>query len=300
MPEHDVADASERLMAHVVTLCEGGIGGRQASNPESFAAAAAYIRGRFAAFGYETVEALPAPDAERAPNLWVELPGTEKPEEIIVIGAHYDTTDSTPGADDNASGVAVVLELARHFAGEPQARTVRFVAFTNEEPPHFWTDSMGSLIMARRSRHLGEDIRAMIAVEMVGYFSDEPDSQRFLPGIGDGIPTVGNFLGVVGDTANARLVDEVERAFAGATELPVLGAALPSYMPGVGWSDHWSYWQADYAAVMVTDTSFLRNPHYHEPTDTPDTLDAERMAQVLEGMVGVVEHLAAVEAGAGE
>jgi hypothetical protein len=211
--------------------------------------------------------------------------------EIVVVGAHYDSIPPTPGADDNASGVAIMLELARRL--QPSARTVRFVAFTNEEPYYFQTEEMGSLVYARRCRERNENIVAMISLETLGYYKDEPGSQKYPFPLGLLYPSTGDFVGFVGNPSSRWLAHRCIQTFRQQARFPSQGACLPEQIPGVGWSDHWSFWQAGYPAVMVTDTAPFRNPHYHQTTDLPDTLDFGRMARVTLGLHKVLEVLAA-------
>ena len=239
-------------------------------------------------------------------NIAVEIPGTA-PEELVVIGAHYDSHcgssgPHTPGADDNASGVAALLELARRFDARQRAepdllgRSVRFVAFTNEEPPTFQTGAMGSLLYAQQSRERGERIHAMLSLEMLGYYSDDPGSQQVPSGLGrllSTLPERGDFLAFVGNLASRQLMADAVEAFRRGTSLPADGVAAP-LIPQLGWSDHWAFWKQGYPAVMVTDTAMLRNPHYHAASDTWDTLDYHRMAQAVDGLEEVIVTLARV------
>jgi Zn-dependent M28 family amino/carboxypeptidase len=209
--------------------------------------------------------------------------------ERLVVGAHYDACEPGVGADDNASGVAGLLELARILALDPPALRVDLVAFTLEEPPYFRTPRMGSAIHAGSLREAGVRVRAMIALEMIGFFRDEPGSQEYpAPGLALLYPSRGDFIAVVGCLGQAGLVRQVKRAMAGAMELDVRSISAPRFVPGVDFSDQLSYWNAGYAAVMVTDTAFYRNPHYHEASDRPETLDFARMAQVVEGVHAAV------------
>ena len=209
----------------------------------------------------------------------------------VVIGAHYDVHgDHNPGADDNASGVAGVLELARMIAAAaPElGHRIDLVAFTLEEPPFFHTPDMGSHVAARRLREEGAEVALMIAVEMIGYFSDEPGSQGFPLGpLAWFYPDKGNFIAVVGLLGDRALVARVKDLMSLSPEMPVYSINAPRFVTGVDFSDHWSFWQQGYPAVMVTDTAFLRNPNYHRATDRPETLDYERMAKVVEGLYRV-------------
>ncbi len=228
-------------------------------------------------------------------NLEVELPGSHRPDRIVVIGAHYDSVAGSPGANDNGSGVAAALALARTFArrSAPPGRTLRFVFFANEEPPFFQTSEMGSLVYARRSAELGEDIRGMLSLETIGYFDNSDGSQRYpLPPLGWFYPSRGNFIAFVSNLRSGRLLRESARAFRKGVDLPVEAAALPGFVPGVAWSDQWAFWKEGYRAIMVTDTAPYRYPYYHTPDDTPDKLDYQRFAEVVEGLEAVVERLA--------
>ncbi len=225
-------------------------------------------------------------------NVEAELPGKRWPKEIIVVGAHYDSIATTPGADDNGSGVASLLALAEIFAGNAQGRTIRFVAFANEEPPWFQTPDMGSLRYANELRAKGENVVAMLALESMGYFSDEPGSQRYPAPLAQLYPNTGNFLAVVGSPKSARLVDFVHAAMGYSGAIPVEKGALPPQTPGVGWSDHWAFWENGYPAVMLTGTAPFRNPNYHQPTDTAATLDYDRLAGATTAVRQAIEALA--------
>ncbi len=230
----------------------------------------------------------------RCYNLIGELTGTERPEEVVVIGAHYDSLMGTVGADDNTSGVAAVLELARRLAASPPPRTVRFLAFANEEPPFFRTPLMGSWRYAKSCRDAGDNIVAMMSIDGLGYFSDEPGSQQYpLQGARQFYPSKGDFVTFVGDTSLPSVVRRAIRTFRTTTPFPSEGIAAPRLIHGIGWSDHWSFWEHGYpASFMVTDTLPFRYAHYHRLTDTADRLDYERMARVVDGLEAVVRELA--------
>jgi hypothetical protein len=227
-------------------------------------------------------------------NIEVEITGGSRA--IILVGAHYDSVYGAPGANDNGTGVAAVLALARRFAGEVPQKTLRFVAFVNEEPPYFQTSEMGSLIYAGRCKARGDRIEAMISLETIGYFSDAPHSQTYpSPGLGAFYPRTGNFIGFVGNVSSRSLLRRALKTFRDARKIPSEGAAVPAFIPGVGWSDHWAFWQNGYPAIMVTDTAPFRYPHYHEPTDTPDKIDYDRFTLVVSGMQHVVADLTGAE-----
>ena len=221
-------------------------------------------------------------------NLWVEVPGGEKGNEIVVVGAHYDTVRGSPGADDNGSGTAAVLRLAKVFANVSLPRTLRFVFFANEEPPFFKNEGMGSVAYAEECRSRGDDIVAMYSMESMGFFSDEPDSQGYPPPFNFFYPTSGNFIGFIGDRSSAPLVRRSLRTFRESASVPSEGVAAPTWINGVDFSDHWSFIQAGYPGIMVSDSAFFRNEHYHTEGDLPETLDYDRMGRVVVGMESVI------------
>ncbi len=283
------------LRLHVDRLA-GLIGPRCFQRPHSIVATIGYIRGEWKKMGFDVVDETYQALEYQATNLIVERKGTTRPQEIILLGAHYDTVSTTPGADDNASAVAVMLEVSRLLKDFEPSRTIRYVAFACEEPPFFNLRAMGSQHHARQCKLRDEKISAMLCLEMVGYFSDEPNSQTIPPGIPKMltklIPTQGNFLAAVGNLASTSLVWKFRRGFKRGTKLPLLAIPLPETIHEISLSDHRSFWLEGYPALMLTDTSFLRNPHYHETTDTPETLDYKRMTQVAEGVAEAMRSLA--------
>ncbi len=288
---HAPAEAllDRRLQSHVRMLAET-IGNRNLSDHAHLMRAADYIEAQFLSMGY-TVQKQPYVISGReSANLIAERPGTRKPEELIIVGAHYDTLYN-PGADDNASGVAGVLELARAFAGKPTDRTIRFVAFTNEEPPYFKSNFMGSRQYVRSLKDSGSHVVGAVILEMIGYYDERPFSQRYPPLFGPLYPNRGDFIGIVGNFKSAPLVKRAKEAFKAATPFPVESVVTLESVPGVDWSDNWSFWQEGYPAIMATDTAFFRNPHYHTADDTWDTLDYMRMAGAVEGLTAVVDDL---------
>ena len=213
--------------------------------------------------------------------------------DVIVVGAHYDTDGEMPGADDNASGVAALLELARLLAHEPLSRRVELVGFALEEMPFFGTGTMGSAIHAASLRASGRRVRAMICLEMLGCFDDRSRSQRFpFPVLRLFYPNRGNFIAVVGNVSGAAIVRRVKRSMRAGSEIPVYSINAPSIVPGVDLSDHRSFWREGFPAVMVTDTAFYRNDRYHTVADTPETLDYRRMSDVVRGIFRAVADLA--------
>jgi Zn-dependent M28 family amino/carboxypeptidase len=285
----------ERLQVHVDRLA-GLIGPRHLGKPSTMEATIAYIERELPADG-ESLQHHPYPVGEQeTANLIIERPGVKSPEEIIVVGAHYDTLECTPGADDNASAVAVLIEVARMLQGRRFRRTVRFIAFTCEEHPHFASGTMGSDVYARRCRQLGENVIGMLSLEMVGYFRDEPGSQKAPPAVPKIFhrlfPSRGNFLAAVGNPPSWRLCWEFRRGFKQASRFRLFSIVLPEKIRDIRRSDNGPFWDQGYCALMITDTSYLRNPHYHQPTDTPDTLDYDRMAEVAIGVAAAIARLA--------
>jgi Zn-dependent M28 family amino/carboxypeptidase len=230
-------------------------------------------------------------------NLEVELPGGAQRQEIVVIGGHYDSVPGCPGANDNATGVAAVLEMAHLLTGTPLPRTVRLVAFVNEEAPFFGTDAMGSRVYARRARARGERIVAMLSLETIGYYTDAADSQQYPAPFHLFYPRVGNFIGFVGDLASWRLVRRSIASFRRHTVFPSEGTAAPRWLTDIGRSDHWAFWQEGYPGVMITDTAPFRYTPYHTPGDTPEQIDYANLARVVAGLARVVTELAGREVG---
>jgi Zn-dependent M28 family amino/carboxypeptidase len=181
-----------------------------------------------------------------------------------------------------------MLELARLYASVPPAVTLRFAAFVNEEPPFFMTEEMGSLVYARACRGRNDRIIAMYALETIGYYTEDPGTQEYPEPFHLLFPSIGDFIAMVANFRSATLLVRTIDAFRRQSSLPALGAPAPESVPGVSWSDHWSFWQQGYPAVMLTDTAPFRYPHYHAPTDTPDKLDYARMAALVHGMTSVI------------
>ncbi|MFV8748913.1 M28 family peptidase [Nannocystaceae bacterium ST9] len=283
--------SADVLREHVEVLA-GQIGGRGLDRPEQLDAAAQYIRDQWQAQGYAVRRLAYRVDGREVANLEIELPGRDP--ELVVIGAHYDTCEGNPGADDNASGVAALLELSRLLAGERFDRTIRLVAFVNEEPPHFRDDAaMGSRVYARGLREAGHEIAAMLSLESIGYYSDEPESQHYPAIIAPLYPDAGNFVAVVGKTGSRPLVRQVVELLESHGEVPVESIAAPASITGIDWSDHASFWAQGWSqAVMITDTATFRNPHYHRMTDVPDTLDYRRLAALTRALAPTIRDLA--------
>lgn len=288
------------LRAHVEILCKTE---RNTGHcPEGLDRTAEYISGQFERSGYGVTRQEFAADGITCANLEALSPGFvgfDQPH--IIVGAHYDSAPGTPGADDNASAVAILLELARLLAGNPCAKSLRFVAYTNEEPPHFCTATMGSVVHAKACRKRGDKIIGMICLESLGVFSNEPGSQELpaefalLPDkvkkmiLPDGIdPTVGNFLAVIGNPASSEFMGTLAGRLPSDEKLPVLATEILD----IRLSDHLAYWDEGYPAIMLTDTAPYRNPHYHLPSDTPEKLDYPAMALLTERIAEAIVKLA--------
>jgi Zn-dependent M28 family amino/carboxypeptidase len=270
---------AERLRRHVAELAKN-------ERNTDLDTPARYIASAFAGHGLNaTLQSFPS-GGRTVSN--VELVPAAK--SYIVVGAHYDTVPGSPGADDNASAVAALIELAGLLAKD--RLPIRFVAFANEELPYFMGPEMGSWNSARASRDRGDNVRAMLSLEMLGYYRDEPRSQRYPPPLGLLYPDRGNFVAFVGDLGARKLVRRSIASFRKNTAFPSEGVAAPAFVPGVTWSDHWSFRNHGIPAIMVTDTAFNRYPHYHLPTDTPEKLDYERLARVTVGLAATLRELA--------
>ena len=284
------------LEKYVRTLTGEKVGPRYVGAPnDGLARAAKYIESVLGPTntGYAIQRNTYKVGAEDVSNLIAELKGTTKADEIIVIGAHYDSVPGSPGADDNASGVAAMISLARAMVDKKPERTIRFVAFANEEPPYFRTDFMGSHVYAKLCRGKRDNIVAMLSLESMGYYSDEPGSQKFPDGgLAKLFPDKGDFIAFVGNLDSRELLERTVGLFKERSVFPAYGEALPGLIEGVGWSDHWSFWQFGYPAVMVTDTAPFRNPHYHKASDTADTLDFAKFEQVVLALEDVIWDLA--------
>ncbi len=283
-PLSETEEAVRERLVHDVEKLAGKIGDRNVAAYENYLRAADFIESSLEDAGYEVTRYGFEVEGRTCYNLVAELTGAERPDEILVLGAHYDSVFGTPAANDNATGVAALLELARTFAELAPARTVRFVAFANEEPPFFQTENMGSRVYARLIRERGDNVIGMVSLETLGYYSDEPGSQKYPFPFQLLYPNEGNFLAFVGNVRSRSFLRDGIRAFREGVRFPSEGAAIPSFIEGVGWSDHWAFWQEGYPAFMVTDTALFRYPYYHTPEDTPDKLDFERFTRVVVGL----------------
>ncbi|MEF9437485.1 MAG: M28 family peptidase [Candidatus Mariimomonas ferrooxydans] len=252
-----------------------------------------YISSELSSYGYDVSFQTYRFQGNTYKNISAGIRGKKTPEKILIIGAHYDTVTGTPGADDNASAIAGLLELARLLRNRSFDKSVRFVAFTLEEPPLFRSKFMGSHVYARSLNEKREDIEGMICLEMIGYFTDKPESQFFpLTFFKWMYSTTGNFILFVSNLQSKGFLNRVRHAFQKGTDLPVESISSLSIVPGIDFSDHRSFWKFGFNALMVTDTAFYRNPYYHGPGDVSETLDYIRMTKVVIGLKSAIETLA--------
>ncbi|HYG91075.1 MAG TPA: M28 family peptidase [Azospirillum sp.] len=283
MSDQAPATDAGRLEASVRYLA-GDIGERNVRRPAALAAAADYIEARWQAQGYDVTRQWYEAAGLRCANLEVTRSGRQRGGEILLIGAHYDTVPGSPGADDNASGVAALIEIAGLFTSILPSMTVRFVAFTNEEPPFYMGEEQGSIVYARAARARGDDIRLMVSLEMLGFYRDTPRSQNYPPLFRWFYPDRGNFLGFVGNLRSRAVMLKAARCFRAGSDFPLEHVATLALVPGVSWSDHRSFWLQGYRAFMATDTAFYRNPHYHTARDRPNTLAYPEFARATQGL----------------
>ena len=285
--DHDVIRAN--LTRHL-TYLSVTLGDRSICRPGNLKAAEDYVSQNFAAMGYAPRRQTFTYMGEEVSNIIV---GDENPGGYYILGAHFDTVAGTPGADDNASGVAVLLEVARLARNLPPPRPWAFIGFTCEEPPAFSTPAMGSRVYVQRARRQKANILGMLCLEMVGYYSQTPHSQSLpLPLRLMGYPATGNFIGLVSDRRSRPLMERLEAAIQGGCLLPAVTLAVPlggHILPEVRLSDHANFWDEGYPAVMLTDTAFMRNPNYHGPGDVMDHLDLTAMTELTLGLVNFVQ-----------
>ena len=278
---------AERLTAHVTAI---GTTAHNVGHPEALDRAATYVEGQLTGFGYAVHRQRFQPDLPIVRNIEVVVAPRTASAPTLVIGAHYDSAWDAPGANDNGSGTAAVIELARRLRtlDGRSALRIRLVLFANEEPPFFETEGMGSVAYARRLKQSGEAVIGMMSLETMGYYSDRPGSQHYPPPLSLLYPGTGNFITFVGTTDSRDFVRRAVGTFRATTPFPSVGGTAPSFVRGIDWSDHRSFTAVGIPALMVTDTAPFRYPYYHTQSDTPDKLDFARLARVTEGVERMV------------
>ena len=281
----------EQWLRQAVEALAGGIGERNVYCYPKLCEAVAFIEQSFRHAGYLPKRHEYQARGKSFANIEAEIRGQDSPQEIIVVGAHYDTARGSPGANDNGSGVAALLALARAFINKPSSRSLRFVAFTNEERPFLRTARMGSRVYARQCRERADNIRGMLSLETIGYCSEEPGSQ-WLSFFGALYPSRGDFIVFVANPSSKELLKNASQSFGRQTDIGWQSATLPSFSPGANSSDPWSFWKEGYPALMVTDTAPFRYPHYHKRSDTPDKLRYDFLNGVIQGLKEIVWDLA--------
>jgi hypothetical protein len=299
MPGESFAGAAEpddatRMLAtelrRDVTVLSSDIGERNSRRREALALAEQFLRERAQKMGYTVTDQVFEAGGKPFTNLVFDKKGSgPNANQILVVGAHYDSAPETPGANDNGSGVAALLALAREFQRQELPRTLRFALYANEEPPFFGTDNMGSRHHANKARDAGDNVIGMISLETIGSYSDEPDSQKYPAPFGFLYPNTGNFVAFVSRGHDRDFLFSFVSAFRKHARIASEGGALPEGLTGVYWSDHWSYWRAGFPALMVTDTAPFRYSDYHKPTDTPDKIDYHRLSLVVSGLSRAIE-----------
>jgi hypothetical protein len=291
----DQAELAARLQHHVRAVASRP---HNVGHPQDLEQAALYIESALSGLGYEVHRQPFHADGQEVRNIEVVIePAASVPiAKTLVVGAHYDSYFHAPGANDNGTGTAAVLELAKLLSdlrGRSSLR-IRFILFVNEEPPYFKTELMGSLIYARRLKASGEPVLGMFSLETLGFYSDVEHSQRYPPPLGLLYPTTGNFVAFVGLTSSRSFVRRAVASFRALAAFPSVGGTAPGIIPGIDWSDHWSFEQVGLPALMVTDTAPFRYPHYHTAADSPDKVDYDRLARVVSGLEQVIRDWALV------
>ncbi|MGQ0664364.1 MAG: M28 family peptidase [Pseudomonadota bacterium] len=285
------SDLARRLRSHVERLA-GLIGERNVFRPTALSAAAEYIVAEWRRQGYAITPYWYEVSGLSCANLEATRAGGARRNEILLVGAHYDSVMGSPGANDNASGVATLIEISRAFAALEPALTVRFVAFVNEEPPFSMSGQQGSMVYATMARRRGDAIALMVSLETMAYYRDEVGSQRYPPLFRHFYPQRANFIGLVSDFGSRRPMRRLAAAFRAHSNFPLEHVATFRSVPGVAWSDHWSFWRQGYRALMVTDTAFYRYPYYHSGEDTPDKLAYPEFARATAGLQAALVALA--------
>jgi Zn-dependent M28 family amino/carboxypeptidase len=290
MERADTTGPEPRLRKHVQTLAVE-IGERHAFRTGSLQAASSYVEEQFRRHGLSVRSQEFAAGTSTVCNVETVIPGRDQALPRIVIGAHYDSVPGCAGANDNATGVAALLEIARAISTASPRRTLVLVAFVNEEPPFFRTSAMGSWVYARSLRKAGVSVEGMLSLETIGYYDPRPKSQRYPPPFGALYPDRGEFIGFVANVRSLSFARRCVKTFRRCSPFPSRWVAAPGWIPGLGWSDHWAFWQEGYAGIMVTDTAPFRYPWYHTAGDTPEKISFRDFSRVVDGLQQMVRRL---------
>jgi hypothetical protein len=291
----DQVQLAARLQEHVRAVASRP---HNVSHPHELEQAALYLEGTLAGMGYQVDRQPFRADSAEVRNIEVAVEPAASAADVktLVVGAHYDSYAHAPGANDNGTGTAGVIELARLLAdlrGRSSIR-IRLVLFVNEEPPYFKTELMGSLVYAKRLKQSSEPVLGMFSLETLGFYSDAPHSQRYPPPLGLLYPTTGNFVAFVGLISSRAFVRRTVASFRALVPFPSEGGTALGIIPGIDWSDHWAFEQVGIPALMITDTALFRYPHYHTAADSPDKIDYDRLARVVSGLEQVIRDWALV------
>ncbi len=284
-------DLAQRLRRHVTAI---------ASEPhnivhyDALEKSAAYIETELKALGYEPVSQAYDVDGKKVRNISIEIapPDAGPATPSLVVGAHYDSYGNAPGANDNGSGSAAVIELARLLKDMPlKDKRLRLVLFVNEEPPYDRTPDMGSYRFAKQLKDNGEKLIGMVSLETIGAFSDQPGTQKYPSPFDLVFPDVANFIALVALPGGRSFLHDFVASFRSHTKIPTIGGTAPDFIDGIGWSDHWAFYMLGYPAIMITDTALFRYPAYHTPSDTPDKVDYDKLAHITKGVAATARDL---------
>jgi hypothetical protein len=289
--EIESSELEVRLQEHVVRLSKSTVG-RNIISADNLTPARNYIARQFTNMGFNPRYQSYEIEGDEYSNIIVDIPSSVEGAPVLIVGAHYDSVENSPGANDNASGVAALIEIGRYFSiHQPLHNHLRLIAFANEEPPFFQTEEMGSLLYAKTLSSKDEMVLGMISLETIGFYTDEKGSQKYPRLFNLLYSDQGNFLSFVGNFQSRNLLTSSIALFRKQSNVPSEGVVSPAFVPGVGWSDHWSFWKTGQNAIMVTDTAPYRYRHYHKTTDTPDKLNYNQYAKVVFGLYKVIEGL---------
>lgn len=278
----------ENLRRHIQVLAND-VGERNYFQYQNLEKAAQYIKKELVSYGYLLEEQVYLIEDKPYHNIIITKQGINRKDKVIIVCSHYDSVWGSPGADDNASGVAGLIELARLVFKDNLNKTVKFIAAVNEEPPWFMTQNMGSFRYAKEAAKNKENIEAVLCLESIGFYSVKKGSQGYPLFLSPFYPNEGNFIGVVSNFNSSDLLKRIIKEFRKVSSFPVEYLIGPIFFaPAISFSDHWSFWKFGYKAVMITDTAFYRNPYYHTQDDTPDKLDYQSISKVTEALYHVL------------